>query len=361
NTIQLLHFRADLNQSQEGAPMNFQFIIDALSNEEKSDTKTNFRINSLIVREGEVCFDKLYLPKKGSFDINHILIRELDAHLSLKSIVSDSIRLRLRQLSFKEQSGLDLRNMSFTVTANQHEALVTQFLLNFPHTTLKADTLHTFFDLNAKDVLNAMHSHAKLEISPLTLSDFAFIVPKLSNFDERINSVIDVQQEGREIVVNNIQIATESQNIQFQSHARVHLPADSLDALTASTEIQQLIVQPSAYPMLFNNLQLGNTPPMLTRLGRIQYAGELKATGDGLHSAGIWNTAAGQVRTDMVFTTEKKIRGAIETENLNVGQLTGNQKLGEIAGRVQFNGLFINGKPSGKVLGDISSFEYNNY
>lgn len=361
NTIQLLHFKANMNQPKEGQPTNFQFIIDALSSKEKSESQTNVRINSLIIRDGEIVFDKLYKPKRESLDLNHLHVQDLNAHVSLKSILKDSIRVRLRQLSFREASGLNLQNMTMTVMGSQKDVLITQFFVNLPHTNIQADTLKASFNLNDPNILTNLQSQGKMSIAPLTLSDLSFVVPKLKDFKDPIYADLDVAQQGYDIQLNRLGLHTAEKDLQVQALANVHLPADSTQRINAWAKIKQFEVQSSAVNMVFNNLHLGQTPAILSRVGNIHFEGDIQTDGNNVGAQGSWQTGIGKLETNVSLGAGNSIKGQVNTKRLNLGELLANNQLGDVIFDLEIDGHIQNGKPSGKVLGDVTSFWYNNY
>ena len=59
SSAQLFGFNAHLNKETPDAKPNFQFIIDALSSDSKEPSHIDLRINSLLVRRGNVTYDVL--------------------------------------------------------------------------------------------------------------------------------------------------------------------------------------------------------------------------------------------------------------------------------------------------------------
>lgn len=361
NTIQLLHFSAHMNQSAENAPTNFQFIIDALSSDTPSDTQTNIRINSLIVRDGEVFFDKAFRPKRETLDLNHIHLQDFNAHLALKSIVKDSIRVRLRQLSFRETSGLDLQNLMLEVEANQQQALIRQLNVFLPHTHLEVDSIQLAYDMTAPDKLGALKSQFELNLAPLDLRDLAFAVPKLQNVKRSINAKLQVQQDGRHATVRQLNIATQEQDLMLSVSADIQLPSDSTNRLEANAHIEKLAIQPSAVETAFNSLNLGERPAILNRLGSILYIGHLSTNGSNVNVDGVWQTEVGMLNTDVQLGTNRSVQGQVRAQGLDLGTLLANSKLGQMDCDLKVDGSLQNGKPIGSVIGSVSSLAYQDY
>ena len=87
SSAQLFGFNAHLNKETPDAKPNFQFIIDALSSDDnKEPSRIDLRINSLLVRRGNVTYDVLSEAEKpGTFNANHLQFKNLRANVSLKA------------------------------------------------------------------------------------------------------------------------------------------------------------------------------------------------------------------------------------------------------------------------------------
>ncbi|MBQ7156192.1 MAG: hypothetical protein IJR86_00140, partial [Bacteroidaceae bacterium] len=145
-------------------PFNFQFIVDAFSKKDTTSSPLDLAIGALVVRRGEVRFDKTpsSSPLKGeskgeniseqdvsllrgdldgSFDPHHLHVRNLSLTARVHFIKPDSLSLDLRNLSFTEQSGLKLKHLSLEAEVGKTVATVRDFKVELPNTIVKSEEL----------------------------------------------------------------------------------------------------------------------------------------------------------------------------------------------------------------------------
>ena len=105
-TIELYGAKINIYKEKETLPYNFNFILDSFSsNKSQTDSPLDLRIKSIILSRASVDYNIKDKPKRNGFDINHIQINEMDASIKLQIIKSDSFKIRVRNLAFKEKSG----------------------------------------------------------------------------------------------------------------------------------------------------------------------------------------------------------------------------------------------------------------
>lgn len=109
SSVQLFGLDARLNRAHPKAPLNCQFLIDTFASKDttKSEKSIDLRINSVLIRRGQIHYDVLSesnTPRR--FNPHHIGISELSATISLKALQTDSLNAQIRRMSFNEQSGL---------------------------------------------------------------------------------------------------------------------------------------------------------------------------------------------------------------------------------------------------------------
>lgn len=143
-------------KESEDSEYNYQFLIDAFSTKEKrKPSKLNLRVNSLLIRHANLTHHigngnrgNRGNRQKRTLDIRDIDVSDLSAHLSLKALTNDSISLMVRQLNFKEQSGLAVDNLYLRLVGNHHGATLANFRLDMPHSAIRLDTIWTSYSAN---------------------------------------------------------------------------------------------------------------------------------------------------------------------------------------------------------------------
>ena len=123
SSAQVFGFNGKFYKTDSLAKPNFQFVLDSLASKDtnkKSDLELS--VNSLIIRHGAIkydIFDKTPTPSR--FNMSHLDIRDISAHIIIPYYTADSAAVSLKKLSLKEASGLDLRKLSFDLDKRKHK------------------------------------------------------------------------------------------------------------------------------------------------------------------------------------------------------------------------------------------------
>ena len=89
---QLIGARATLYKDGE-APYNFQFLVDAFSSKDTTSSPLDLQLGALVVRRGEVRFDRLDQPTTpGKFNPNHLHVKDLSLTARLLVQMPDTQR-----------------------------------------------------------------------------------------------------------------------------------------------------------------------------------------------------------------------------------------------------------------------------
>ena len=104
-SAQLFGLQANLYKRTPQSEGNYQFLIDALSNDNEKSTPLHLNINTFILRRGHIKYNILsekYTSNK--FNVNHLDINDIDATLSLRELTDDNIDIVIRRFNFKENN-----------------------------------------------------------------------------------------------------------------------------------------------------------------------------------------------------------------------------------------------------------------
>ena len=197
NNVQLFGFNVNLSKENPESATNFQFILDAFAKKEKTEEKKNIdlRINSLLIRRGKIAYNLLSAPETpGHFNPNHIDIKNVIANISLKAFQNDSINAIVKRLSIEEGSGLDIRKLTFKLTANEEKMLVDNFSLQLPNSSLNLETLQLEYDSLAAfmDFTDNVHFKIKTEPSYFTPQDISPFTSVFSHFQDPIELQFEI-------------------------------------------------------------------------------------------------------------------------------------------------------------------------
>lgn len=124
NGIKLEDFSANISKKDSASNFNFQFIIDAFSDTTsvaKDTTSSSLKIDieDIALKNGKLRYDILSQPSTPNlFNASHIAISGLNAQLQLPSIDIRDLSAKLVSISFKEQSGFEVKNLKAELSSN---------------------------------------------------------------------------------------------------------------------------------------------------------------------------------------------------------------------------------------------------
>lgn len=187
--VRLFGPRVRIVSDSPDAPTNLQFLVDAFASSDstRSMPLNALRINSLLISDAAVRRDVASEPQTpGVFNPSHIDLRGLSAHLSLKTLTTDSVSAILRQLTFREQSGLQVDDAQLRLVANRNGATVAGFRLQLPGTDVRMDSLLVNYRLGdtaprLSDIAYSVH----FKRSTFSPSDLAALMPVLGSVSTR--------------------------------------------------------------------------------------------------------------------------------------------------------------------------------
>ena len=126
SSAQLFGLKARLYKATADSEPNFQFVLDSLASKDETPSRPlDLNISSLIVRNGSLAYDQLDAPMtEGQLNPKHLNLSNLSCHLMLHRLTDDMINLRVKRISFVEQSGLQLDKLSLNLEADKKGALL---------------------------------------------------------------------------------------------------------------------------------------------------------------------------------------------------------------------------------------------
>ena len=173
------------------------------------------RINSLIVRQTSVSFDRHDLPQTiGTLNPNHLKVSDISAHVILKALTDDSLNVNVKRLTFMEQSGLKMNRLSFKFIGGRHSSKLSGFKLQMPGTDFQlGDCQATYIMRNGKLVTPSLYYSGSIEPSHITLSDLACFLPSLKSFNSTLTISSSIEGKGEKLAVPNLSISSTTGDI----------------------------------------------------------------------------------------------------------------------------------------------------
>ena len=361
-SAQLFGVQAFLSQETPDKPFNFQFVLDSLASEDSTSRQPiDLKINSLVIRHGKVSFDKHYTAKTpGCFSPNHIQANDVSAHIILNTLQNDSINLKVKRLSLKEASGLAIKNLTFKVLANRERADLQDFEIELPNSIIKLDDFTaTYRHENDKFIPATLQYKGGVASSVITYSDLRPFSSALDKTDNTLSLTTSFEGTSTSVRVRQLEISSADHSVQLSASGSA---ADWQYRIRWNADIQKLQMS-EAGGRLFMNM-FGTDASIMEKIGRLgnmAFKGTIGGAGDGIALKGQFNTDAGTASA-AIGKNGRQFTGHLETDDFNIGKITGNDKFGFVATNIDIDGrLPDRGSPSLIINGNIPRFDYNGY
>ena len=372
SSVRLFGLNAHLNRPTPDSKTNFQFVLDAFASKDtiKKKSTIDLRINSVLIRRGQVYYDLLSEAQTpGRFNSNHLGIQNLSATLSLKALTPDSLNAQIKRISFNEQSGFKLKKLALKITANHHGLQANNIEVSFPNSELNIDTLAATYDsASSAPVINNDTRYMAHMRARITLADFAMFVPALAHFNEAINLRMSLDGKGYQTKCTDIYISNNTQSLLLKAEAMIN-HWNEKNNMFLFGNLSQLEVDKEGINWLLYNLSgKNNVPDILKRIGSISFNGDISGYLNQLTTHGTLLTDVGSIRANVTMHSDtlthlRSYSGKIISPELQLGTLLNQEKtLGSTTFDIELQGFkYHDGKAESYIKGVISSFTYKQY
>lgn len=361
SSVQLFGLKANLYKKTAQSQTNFQFAIDSLaSKDDTSNTPLDLRINTLIIRRGNVSYNQLDVPKSNTFSAKHILATDISAHIALDALTNDSVNLDIKDLSFKEQSGLYVKSLTGELTANRRQAKLLNLACILPATSISFGPIKATYAFNGSEFQSpSLQFNGTLQRSKLTLADLACFLPELKKSTKPFFLQADVSGTSTSVRVKTLEISSRENKFSLQANGSI---SNWTSKLRWVTTIKRLRVSAEGVQFLSDNFANHfQVPPIIGRLGNIDYIGEAGGYGKDVATKGIIRTDAGTA-TVAFGKHNNNFSGRVETNALDLGKILADKRFGNISTQINVDGkLPTRGSVYVKAKGDVKEFFYNAY
>lgn len=367
-SAQLFGFTVKLYKKTPKAKPNYQFVLDAFASKDKKkkNKPINLRINSLLIRRGNISYDEQYFPETPKkFNSKHLGVNNLSANISLKTFNKDSLNLGIRRMDFNEKSGFTLKHFRLKVTANKEQMVLSKFRLELPSTRIELDTIRVAYQMKDKKIVReSIRYSGAMKSSHITLSDISFFVPALKLAEDPLEMSLTAQGDIHHIDISKIKVESEHNDIQLDAALFLHnLSGYEKPSLTG--KVTDLTINNTGMHILLKSMvpNITETPPILSRLGNIHFKGEIRINSNGIATYGTIRTGLGSAKADMNVNGKRKTyEGHLECDGFNLGVLLDKPNIGKITFNGDISGKNIESKyPDCDVNGTISYIDFNGY
>ncbi|MBM6992766.1 MAG: translocation/assembly module TamB domain-containing protein [Prevotella sp.] len=362
SSAQLFGMKANLYKETADSKPNFQFILDSLASKDTTQHKPlNIELKSLIIRHGELSYHQLDIPKRPQFDFHHLHIRNLSSHLLLNTLRDDSINLYVKRLSMQEESGIDVKSLTFKLISNNKGAELKNFELLLPSSQLRLGDIKASYSLKNKKINPAsIRYDGSILSSIINPRDIASFAPLLKKFNRPIllQSSFSGTSNSLQLHAFEVSVPHLGKNMTLSSPSDIRISVEgyinSWDKTPIwSANIRNLLVDNAGMEML-----AGDIPEVVERMKYFSYRGRANGYGKNISTRGVLKSGTGNA--DVTFDLhDKNFTGHVKTDGFNLSQLLNNDKFGQLATNINLAGNLRQKYYQAK--GTVSRIDYNGY
>lgn len=370
---EVIGLNAEINQPNEGEPLNIQFLIDAFKSKDpnKPKSKFDFKIHSVILRKCNVSFDRLWQPKLPSgeyrFDANHVKITNLRADVSLPRIANDFFDIDLRRLSFDEQSGFSLSSLKGRFLITTDVVSVKDICVKLPNSEICPSDI--VLPINGLDkILNSLSYNEiglNIEAAKITPTDLKSFLPVLSDFRTPYFVSINAKGNLRNVNLKSLAVSSANEDLTLMLSGEFYNP-DSISNFNARVSRMDFNVNSGALSNIISHIAPVSTKvsEMLSRCGNVSLNAKATANSSEISFDGVIATSLGEIDIDMGMVRQNRgnrLNGVVSVENFSLGELLSNSDFGLLSTNVDVNATIIGKDVFGSVKLLAPLFTYKNY
>ncbi len=364
---EIIGLSGHVTRPDKGSPTNIQFIIDAFKPKDDSPSKPfDVQVKTVVVRQSSLTYDVLNEPHRpGRLDVNHLSVSDLRADLSLPQLKNNDFDIRIKRLSFDEDSGLSLKHLSTNAHITDNALDLKDIKVQMPHSDIRLDDVHLEYSSlkNLGTELSQMPLSIRTPGSTVTPSDFAALAPGLKQLDDPLRIVTTVVRDGGRIEVPELSLHATDGTLALNARGGMTLPTqggyhaldlDRIDLDVKSARLSQLM---DLVPGLSTQAH-----DLISRCGNVTVDGELHNTPGNLRFNGRVGTSLGVADLNGTMAQQhgsSRFTGHVKTDGLQLGNLLGKRDmLDQVAIDAQVDALLQGGDVSGHLQGHIPFIDF---
>lgn len=362
-SAQLFGLQANIYKKTPNAAYNFQFVVDSLSSKDQTThTPLDLRIQSLVIRNGEVNYNEWYHARQRTFDVHHVKVNKLSTHIILDHLTDDAITLQLKNTSFTEQSGLVVDHLSFDFNADKHHAILSQFDLRLPQSRVQIPSLQATYRIEqGKLVSSSLNYSLNLKNLQLSPADVACFYAPLKYATKSVSLQTQLKGNLSKVTVSKLQALGQDGWLRLDARGDINLTGS---VPQGRCHISQLTVDGdyvvNTLKQVLNNKSL--LPQTINRLGVLSFVGDLSNIQQRMSLKGKLSTAFGNIIADGSYKN-RNVSLSLRTDGFGTNQLLSNNAPIQVKGRLSVDGVLpAQWKEADfKVNADISQLQFSDF
>lgn len=248
--------RADISQKYHGAPLNIQFLLDALSSKEKNKLPTHFdlQIRKATIRNSSLLYSKLWVPEgdRSKFNPAHIHLTDLNGDIIIPHIDEKNYNVEINRLSFRISDTFIVKSMDFIASIGPQAAELRDFSVDFPSGSLRLSDIFLQYPSMTELARNIARTPLSLGIESdgVSPADFAHFFPLLQKVNYRVGLNLKLDGEiSREMhATGHIKVPSLSSRLDLDVTADsptnpelMRIRADKLNLTTSAADVMEIV------------------------------------------------------------------------------------------------------------------------
>ncbi|MCB0819490.1 MAG: translocation/assembly module TamB [Bacteroidetes bacterium] len=368
----------NVRQFEGEEDLNIQFILDKINPpRDKKDTVKSAPPELFFWNVDLENVDFTYEFRNGEtepygrLDEDFLRIRDIQAHLERFLIIDDSLSGDIRNMSFVEANGFQVKNFST-------EFIVAYTTMDFANLKLESSAsrlegkFHFDYDSYGElgNFIEEVQMRGSIREASIDMNELAYFAPELEGLHEKVKISGDFKGRvdhliGRNVELNFLGNTHFKGNFGIQGLPDTDLMTFQIDAKDIQTFPQDLRMFP-LYP--FTDGEKLDLPSEMDALGEIHYTGKFSGKLDNVRFDGVLLTDVGDVDSHISLRYDEKAQdyaylGDFSTPNVDLSDLIhSNPQPGVVSMQARVNGIgFSPDKFHVNLSGSSSEFNLDNY
>ncbi|MBP3774265.1 MAG: translocation/assembly module TamB domain-containing protein [Bacteroidaceae bacterium] len=296
---------------------NYQFILDNLASDQGDEkARIKFSARSFICRDIQIRYDVADQPQTPrKLNLSHVALRNLDANFRINYFAQDSIDIRVRNIRFREQSGLAVEKTLLKCVLADNRLHVHDMRLDMAQTHLRIAQA----DVVLKPQIRIRHAQVNGLLCP---SDFVCLSDEAKQFaNDRFQLDVVADGKGQDLDVQTRMHEKAQQSMGLVATVRLDQGIWNRQPIRVSAHVEQLRATPAFYEKalaLFT--QDESLRQRLTKLGQVEHSGEIHVDGENIHVTGNTTTELGKLEESLTLKG-RQLDGHLAYRDFLVDQL----------------------------------------
>lgn len=335
----------------DDSTMNYDFIAKYFTGPDTISTRKPFLpwelgFSGITIKNSSFLYNDQTTPKTvAGVDFNHLMFRRLNLTVRKLVVKQDSITASVRQLSFQEQSGFELKALStnFRVSKDSLVARKLHILTGGSDISMNLKFTHNNYAAY-QDFIDSVYIHSDIKNSKILLSDIGYFAPELGQMHEVVEMDGQVRGSVSSFTVNKLKLNV-LRNTWFKGSISMNgLPNFDETFIDIRVKDFQSTYQDLSAITLPDNKPL-QLPEQIKYLGAIRINGFFTGFITDFVSSATFTTETGKIKTDLSLKSHSdrslSASGRLDLKNWNLGKsLNATEYLGLLNLEAEINGLF---------------------